>query len=504
MPSLPTPSVPSVLRIHNSLTGRKEPFRPLQPPQVGMYVCGVTVYDYCHVGHARCYVAFDVIRRWLRHRGYQVRYVRNITDIDDKIIRRAAEQGESAEALAARFTAAMHADFAALGIEPPDAEPRATEHIGAIITMIGQLLARGHAYVGASGDVFFSVTSFPAYGRLSGKHLEDLRVGARVEVNESKRDPLDFVLWKRAKPGEPQWDSPWGAGRPGWHIECSAMSTALLGRHFDLHGGGMDLKFPHHENEIAQSCAASGAAFVEVWMHNGFVNVDDQKMSKSLGNFFTVREVLPYVRHPEVLRAFLLGSHYRGPISYSAAQLVQADAGLTRLYTALRELAVDTARAGADGAAGAAAAGAAGAAAPSEYAAHFAAALDDDFNTPEALAALQGLARQINSMRAEHPGGGASAAIWALAEELRRLAGVLGLLSVPAAEWFRLAPERSLGPEPVALLDEARIEALIDARLAARAARDFAAADRIRDELKAAGVLLEDHAGGRTTWKRAL
>jgi cysteinyl-tRNA synthetase len=520
-----------MLRIFNSLTGRKEPFRPLHPPAVGLYVCGVTVYDLCHVGHARCYVAFDVIRRWLRYRGYDVRYVRNITDIDDKIIRRAAELGEPVEVLTRRYTSAMHADFAALGIEPADFEPRATEHIPAIITMIERLLERGHAYVGASGDVFYSVATFADYGRLSGKRLEDLRSGARVEINESKRDPLDFVLWKRAKAGEPHWPSAWGEGRPGWHIECSAMSTELLGSHFDLHGGGMDLKFPHHENEIAQSCTANDGPFVDTWMHNGFVNVDNQKMSKSLGNFFTIREVLPYLRHPEVLRAFLLASHYRGPINYSPAQLVQADAALTRLYTALRDLAVDTAGQGAEGAASAAAAGAAGAATPSEHRERFEAALDDDFNTPEALAALQGLARELNSMRAAHAPGQAGAAVWALAEELMRLASVLGVLSVPVSEWFKLAPARALPREGESLrtalraneelsttsdaageggsaassgtLDEAHIEALIDQRLAARAARNFAEADRIRDELKQAGVLLEDHAGGRTTWKRA-
>jgi cysteinyl-tRNA synthetase len=306
-----------VLRIHNSLSGCKEPFAPIHAPHVGMYVCGVTVYDYCHVGHARCYVAFDVIRRWLRYRGYDVDYVRNVTDIDDKIIRRAAENGESTDALAARFTAAMQEDFAALGIEAPDHEPRATQYMPAIIAMITRLVERGYAYVSAHGDVLYSVAKFAGYGRLSGKRLEDLRAGARVEVDESKHDPLDFVLWKHAKPGEPCWASPWGEGRPGWHIECSAMATELLGDHFDLHGGGLDLKFPHHENELAQACAASGEAFVNVWAHNGFVTIDDQKMSKSLGNFFTVREVLPYLRHPAVLRIFLLASHYRGPINYS-------------------------------------------------------------------------------------------------------------------------------------------------------------------------------------------
>ena len=311
------------------MSGQKEEFRPIHAGRAGLYVCGVTVYDYCHVGHARCYVAFDVIRRWLRYRGLDVTYVRNITDIDDRIISRAAENGETIGALTQRFIGAMHEDFAALGIEPPDHEPRATEYIPGMIAMIGRLIERGYAYVGTQGDVLYAVAKFPPYGQLSGKRLADLRAGARVEVDEAKRDPLDFALWKRAKPGEPAWASPWGDGRPGWHIECSAMSAALLGTHFDLHGGGMDLKFPHHENEIAQSCAANDGPFVNVWAHNGFVNLDNEKMSKSLGNFFTVRELLPHLRHPEVLRAFLLSSHYRGPINYSQVQLLQADATLT-------------------------------------------------------------------------------------------------------------------------------------------------------------------------------
>ncbi len=492
-----------MLQIFNSMTGRKQPFAPRHAPRVGLYVCGVTVYDHCHVGHARCYVAFDLIQRWLRHRGYQVRYVRNITDIDDKIIRRAAERGESVEALTHTFIQAMHEDFAALGIQAPAEEPRATAYVPAIIAMIQRLVERGYAYVGSGGDVFYAVEKFPAYGQLSGKRLEDLRVGARVDVNESKRDPLDFVLWKQAKPGEPSWESPWGRGRPGWHIECSAMSTQLLGDHFDLHGGGMDLKFPHHENEIAQSCAATGAAFADVWVHNGFVNVDDQKMSKSLGNFFTIREVLPYLRHPEVLRALLLSSHYRGPINYSAVQLQQADALLTRLYTALRGLPSDstassetldknTAATDADAL---------------SHCAQFEAAMDDDFNTPEAMAALQGLARLLNAERArDGERTDASPRARALAAELRRLAALLGLLSVDPEDWFRLAPQRSLESgtpaEGSELLAEAQIEELIEARRAARAARDFAAADRVRAQLRDAGVELEDLPGGRTLWKR--
>jgi len=507
-----------MLRIYNSQSGVKEPFRPIHAPHVGLYVCGVTVYDYCHIGHARCYVAFDVIRRWLRHRGYEVNYVRNITDIDDKIIRRAAERGEPVEALTARFIDAMHADFAALAVEPPDHEPRATAYMGAIIAMIERLLERGYAYVSDRGDVLYSVAKFAGYGRLSGKHPEDLRAGARVEIDRSKRDPLDFVLWKRAKPGEPHWASPWGEGRPGWHIECSAMASALLGNHFDLHGGGMDLKFPHHENELAQSCAATGEAFVNIWVHNGFVTVDDQKMSKSLGNFFTVREVLPYLRHPEVLRAFLLASHYRGPINYTPVQLEQADAALSRLYTALRGVdepeaggdaqAATDAAAGARGTADVGGAAAALSAAAAGYRERFEAALDDDFNTPEALAALQGLARELNVARAAGLDSGAGAiasvSVRTLSAQLRGLAGLLGLLQVPAQQWFQLAPARTFEWEsaPAAQLDAAAIEARVGARLAARAARDFAAADRIRAELEQAGVVLEDQPGGTTRWKR--
>jgi cysteinyl-tRNA synthetase len=480
-----------MLRIHNSMSGQKEEFRPIHPGRAGMYVCGVTVYDHIHVGHARCYVAFDVIRRWLQYRGLDVTYVRNITDIDDRIISRAAENGETIGALTQRFINAMHEDFAALGIEPPDHEPRATEYIPGMIAMIARLIERGYAYVGAQGDVLYAVAKFPPYGQLSGKRLADLRAGARVEVDEAKRDPLDFALWKRAKPGEPAWESPWGAGRPGWHIECSAMSAALLGTHFDLHGGGMDLKFPHHENEIAQSCAANPGPFVNVWAHNGFVNLDNEKMSKSLGNFFTVRGLLPHLRHPEVLRAFLLSSHYRGPINYSQVQLLQADGTLTRLYTALRG--IDTAPQGAAGAPGC-----------SSHSARFEAALDDDFNTPDALAALQGIARELNAARA----AGAQPQVGALAHELRRLAGVLGLLRLPAEQWFRLAPAMPLETEGAEAqtapeLSEPQIEALIAARHAARQARDFTEADRIRAELSQAGVVLEDQPGGGSSWKRA-
>ena len=476
-----------MIRIHNSLTGAKEPLQPITPGALRMYVCGLTVYDYVHIGHARMLLVFDVVTRYLRHRGYRLTYVRNITDIDDKIIRRAAENGESIGVLTERFIAAMNEDCARLGIVPPDHEPRATQYLPEIIAMVSRLLERGYAYVAADGDVMYAVARFPDYGRLSGKRLADLRAGARVEVDESKRDPLDFVLWKHAKPGEPAWDSPWGRGRPGWHIECSAMSTALLGTHFDLHGGGLDLKFPHHENEIAQSCAATDDNFVNVWMHNGFVNVDDEKMSKSLGNFFTLREVLAQLRHPEVLRFLILSSHYRGPINYSPEQLEQADARLGRLYTALRELPPVVQVAG-------------------PYTARFLESMDDDFNTPEALAVLQTLAREVNTARDAGDAGRAAA----LAAELAALGGLLGLLNVPPAEWFRLAK-----PAPLArgggdadrsggtVLSDVEIEARIAARAIARRARNWAESDRIRDELAAGGVIVEDKAGGATTWRRA-
>jgi len=480
-----------MLQIHNSLSGRKQALQPIVAGQVGMYVCGVTVYDYCHVGHARFLVVFDMVRRYLRYRGYRVRYVRNITDIDDKIIKRAAEHGEPIGALTARFIEAMNEDCATLNCEVPDFEPRATEHVPGIIALIGRLVTRGLAYVASDGDVMYAVARFPGYGRLSGKRLEDLRAGARVDIDAAKRDPLDFVLWKRAKPGEPAWESPWGAGRPGWHIECSTMSAALLGEHFDIHGGGSDLKFPHHENEIAQSCGASGGEFVNVWMHNGFVNVDNVKMSKSLGNFFTLREVLPHLRHPEVMRMFLLSSHYRGPINYSAVQLEQADGALTRLYTALRG-----AGASADTAADTASAAAQVHAAQQR----FEQSLDDDFNTPEAFAVLQDLARELNGARAAGRSGEAAV----LAGGLRRLAGLLGVLQLDPEQWFRLAVPgfTAASGDPPVPLDEAAIEQRIAARLAARQARDFKAADAIRDELAAAGITLDDQPGGRTLWRR--
>ena len=462
-----------MLSIHNSLTGRKEEFKPLRPGEVRMYVCGMTVYDYIHLGHARMLTVFDLVQRYLRARGYKVTYVRNVTDIDDKIIQRAAENGEDWSALARRFTEAMQEDCARLGLAAPDVEPRATQYIPAIIAMTGTLIEKGYAYVAADGDVMYSVRKFPNYGRLSGKRLEDLRAGARVQVDEAKRDPLDFVLWKRAKPGEPSWASPWGAGRPGWHIECSAMSVSLLGDHFDLHGGGMDLKFPHHENEIAQSCAACGTPFVNVWMHNGFVRVEDEKMSKSLGNFFTVRDVLKTLRDPEVLRFFLLSSHYRGPINYSAAQLAQADETLLGLYRALKD--------------------APPAGTPDRAAlGRLEAAMDDDFNTPEAFAVLQGTARELNAAKA----AGDAAAAGAGAATLRAMGTVLGLLQQDPAAYLKL------GVGGAALTD-AHIEDQLAARRAARAEGRFADADRIRAELAAAGILLEDKPDGRTEWRRA-
>ena len=475
-----------MIRIHNSLTGEKQPLTTVVPGEVRMYVCGMTVYDYVHIGHARMMLVFDVVARYLRWRGYRLTYVRNITDIDDKIIRRAAENAEPIEALSARFISAMHEDCAQLGIERPDFEPRATAHVPHIIELVSRLIERGYAYVAPNGDVMYAVAKFEGYGRLSGKRLSDLRAGARIEVDEAKRDPLDFVLWKHAKPGEPAWDSPCGRGRPGWHIECSAMSMALLGAHFDIHGGGMDLKFPHHENEIAQSCAATGERFAEIWMHNGFVNVDNEKMSKSLGNFFTVREVLPKLRHPEVLRYFVLSSHYRGPINYSLEQLEQADAALQRIYLALRGLPQ---------------------AAPAEsaYTVRFRDVMDDDFNTPEALAVLQTLTREVNSSK----DSGDERRAATLGAELKSLARVLGLAAVDAEQWLRqprggaLAVAEAARGVPAPGLEEAEIERRIEARAAARKAKDWAESDRIREELAGLGVILEDKPGGRTVWRRA-
>ena len=461
-----------MLKVHNSLTGEKEEFKPLRDNEVRMYVCGMTNYDYIHVGHARMLTVFDLIQRYLRSLGYAVTYVRNITDIDDKIIERAAANGENWADLARRFTAAMHEDCATLGLQAPDREPRATEYIGPIIAMTQTLIDKGYAYAASNGDVMYSVRKFAAYGRLSGKKIDDLRSGSRVQVDEAKLDPLDFVLWKRAKPGEPSWASPWGDGRPGWHIECSAMSTSLLGAYFDLHGGGEDLKFPHHENEIAQSCAACDTPFVKVWMHNGFVRVNDEKMSKSLGNFFTLREVLKTLRDPEVMRFFLLSSHYRGPINYSEAQLAQADETLLGLYRALKD------------------AGESGPVDEDRYAV-FRGAMNDDFNTPEALAVMQGAARELNQAKASGNPATANRA----AATLRAMGEVLGVLQQDPDTYLK----RSVGDKT---MSDADIEALLDARRAARAAKNFAESDRIRVQLSAAGILLEDKAGGTTQWRR--
>ncbi len=462
------------LKVHNNLTRRKERFVPIDPQRVRMYVCGMTVYDYCHIGHARVLVVFDVINRYLRRifGDNQVTYVRNITDIDDKIIARANVNGETIDALTGRFIELMNEDADALGVRRPDEEPRATLHMGQIIAMIETLVAKGYAYPAANGDVYYDVSKFAGYGKLSGKNPDDLRAGERVAVDEAKDDPLDFVLWKAAKPGEPAWDSPWGQGRPGWHIECSAMSTHCLGEHFDIHGGGLDLQFPHHENEIAQSEGATGCQFVNYWLHNGFVRVDDEKMSKSLGNFFTIRDVMQKY-DPEVIRYFILTSHYRSPLNYSDQHLDNAKAALTTLYTALRGLDLP-------------------AQAPEELdglAARFYAAMDDDFGTSEALAVLFDLARNANRLREEEP-----AAAGRYGALLRELGKLLGLLQRDPEAFLR-------GGAGAGGLADDEIEKLIDERLLARQNKDWATADRIRDELKAAGVILEDSAQG-TTWRR--
>ncbi len=457
-----------MLSFYNSLTRRKESFIPINPGYVGLYVCGMTVYDYCHLGHARVLVVFDMLVRWLRASGFRVTYVRNITDIDDKIIKRAQESGEPYTALTQRFIDAMHEDGGRLGVLPPEHEPRATEYVGEMLDMISRLIANGHAYAADNGDVYYAVRSFPTYGRLSGKSLDELNAGERVEVDPYKRDPLDFVLWKAAKPGEPAWPSPWGPGRPGWHIECSAMGSRLLGEHFDIHGGGQDLQFPHHENEIAQSEGAHRCTFVNYWLHNGFVRIDNEKMSKSLGNFFTIREVLERY-DAEVVRFFILRAHYRSPLNYSDAHLDDARGALTRLYTALRDMPLNAPEMDWD----------------APYAARFKAAMDDDLNTPEAVAVLFDLAAEINRTHDA-----------ALAGQLRALGGILGLLERDAGTFLQFGPVESAGYAPE------RIDALIAERIAAKKSRDFARADAIRSELKTAGILLEDSPQG-TTWRRA-
>jgi cysteinyl-tRNA synthetase len=452
------------IAIYNTLTRSTVPLVPLEPGHVKMYVCGMTVYDYCHLGHARTFAAFDVVVRWLRARGLRVTYVRNITDIDDKIIRRAAENGETPAALTERFIRAMHEDFAALGFVAPEREPRATEFVPQMLGLVELLEKKELAYAADDGDVCFAVRRFPGYGKLSGKSLDELRAGERVAVDAAKRDPLDFVLWKHAKPGEPQWPSKWGPGRPGWHIECSAMATATLGRTLDIHGGGPDLVFPHHENEIAQSEGAFGQPFANIWMHAGALRVGADKMSKSLGNFWTIRDALAKY-DAEVLRFFLVRSHYRSQIAFTESLIVEARQALARLYTALRDTppvagAVDW---------------------DEPHARRFAAAMDEDFNTPVAVSVLFELANEVNRTRSAE-----------LARQLRALGGVLGLLQRDATAFLHGADSGA---------EQARIEAQIALRAAAKKAKNYAEADRIRAELAAEGIVLEDGPGG-TTWRR--
>ncbi len=462
----------SNLKIYNTLAREKKAFVPIETGKVRMYVCGMTIYDYCHIGHARMMMAFDVVYRWLTASGYQVTYVRNITDIDDKIIKRAVDNGETISQLTTRFAAYMDQDTQALGILPPTAAPRATEYVPQMLGLIERLEQRGLAYQGEDGDVNYAVRAFPGYGRLSGKSLDDLRAGERVDINSGKRDPLDFVLWKSSKDSEPdevKWASPWGQGRPGWHIECSAMACALLGEQFDIHGGGADLQFPHHENEIAQSEGAFGHTSVNYWLHNGFVRVDGEKMSKSLGNFFTIRDVLKQF-DPEVVRFFILRAHYRSPLNYSDAHLDDARLALTRLYTALAEASGD------------------GAALDwqEDHARRFAEAMDDDFNTPVAVAVLFELAGEVNRSKSAPA-----------ARQLKGLAGVLGLLERGAQQFLQASVGDTLQ------LDEPAIASAIAARLGAKQARDFARSDAIRAELLAAGIVLEDKPDGTTNWRRA-
>ncbi|HDW8037667.1 TPA: cysteine--tRNA ligase [Yersinia enterocolitica] len=460
-----------MLKIFNTLSRQKEEFKPIHADKIGMYVCGITIYDLCHIGHGRTFVAFDVVARYLRYLGYSLTYVRNVTDVDDKIIKRAIENNETCEQLTTRMLAEMHKDFDALNLQRPDLEPRATHHIPEIIELTERLIARNHAYVAANGDVMFSVESDPDYGVLSRQDLDQLQAGARVEVADVKRNPMDFVLWKMSKPGEPSWESPWGPGRPGWHIECSAMNGKQLGAHFDIHGGGSDLMFPHHENEIAQSTCAHDGPYVNYWMHSGMVMIDKEKMSKSLNNFFTIRDVLAYY-DAETVRYFLMSGHYRSQLNYSEENLKQARASLERLYTALRGTDENATPAGG-----------------AEFEARFRAAMDDDFNTPEAYSVLFDIAREVNRLKTED-----MAAANALAAELRKLAHVLGLLEQD--------PELFLQSGAQTDDDEvAKIEALIKQRNDARSSKDWALADSARDQLNELGIVLEDGPQG-TTWRR--
>jgi len=461
-----------MLKIYNTLTRSKEIFTPRVAGKVGMYVCGMTVYDYCHIGHARVMVVFDIAARYLRYSGYDLTYVRNITDIDDKIIKRAQENNEQIVDLTERFIDAMHDDERALAVLPPDIEPRATKSMDDIILMITGLFEKGLAYTGTNGDVFYEVDKFPGYGALSGKKLDELQAGERVQVDQAKKNPFDFVLWKKAKVDEPYWNSPWGRGRPGWHIECSAMATRCLGNHFDIHGGGMDLQFPHHENEIAQSEGATGGKFVNVWMHNGFVRINEEKMSKSLGNFFTVREVLKQYR-PEVIRFFVLSSHYRSPLNYSDEQLDDAGMALTRLYTALRGVAIITGHS-------------------TRYSERFNQAMDDDFNTPVAVAVLFDMARELNKDKNNNNSELASQ----LAGELKELSSVLGILQDDPESFLQAGDTAQEGG-----LAEQEIELFIEQRIQAKQNKDWALADKIRDDLKQQGIVLEDVATG-TSWRR--
>jgi cysteinyl-tRNA synthetase len=460
-----------MLKIHNSLARDKQDFVPLTPGKAKIYVCGMTVYDYCHLGHARMMVVFDMVVRWLRESGLDVTYVRNITDVDDKIIKRAQENNESIETLTARFIQAMEEDAAALGVVPPSCEPRATQHVEKMVAMIRTLVDKDLAYAAANGDVYYAVHKFPDYGKLSGKSLDDLRAGERVVIDPHKKDPLDFVLWKAAKPGEPQWDSPWGMGRPGWHIECSAMSEHYLGEHFDIHGGGQDLQFPHHENEIAQSEGAHEHPFVNYWMHNGFVRVNDEKMSKSLGNFFTVREILNCYQ-PEVVRFFILRAHYRSPLHYSDQHLEDAKRALDRLYTALKGSEINEITTVAIKWS-------------EPHARRFRDAMNDDFNTPDAIAVLFDLANEANKT-----GSPTDMAL------MKALGSVLGLLQQNSQQYLQdgaTAGDSAFTSE--------RVEQMIQQRLLARANKNYSEADRIRQELLNAGIILEDGPRG-TTWRR--